>query len=97
MLYRHTRPTGNVHDFTDGGRHIRCTHIGFDDIGDISEIASLLPIAIDAQWLTSNDGLAETMESHIRALPWPIDREVAQRDRWHAEVTMVQRAEVFCS
>ena len=76
--------------FEVGGRG---AHRRLDDIVDEREVAHLLPIAEQREGPAGPGGFDEPVNGHVRALPWSVHREVAQRHRRHTEVRRVGAAQ----
>src|SRR5712692_6356512 len=71
------------------------TQISGHNVSNIGEIATLSTIPIHGDQLVAQQGRNKAVDRHVGALPWPVDREIAQYHRRNTEVLVVQRTEVL--
>src|SRR6266516_2399532 len=71
------------------------TQISSHNVGDIGEIAALSTIPIHGDRRVVEQGVNKAIDRHVGALPWPIDREIAQYHRRNTEVLVIECAEML--
>ena len=94
LVHAHARPTPDIENLPHRTGHTG-QPVGFHRVRHKGEVAGLFAVAVDDDRAIFQGRPDEFVKPHVRALSWPVDREVAQGHRGQPVVGMVETAQVL--